>query len=236
MRTKRILLPALLTGLAVAIPAVAAPAPKSAAKAQEPQITGQYIEARTADVWTGPCVANSELNLAGKQAVMAWHVDHGTWGSVNLDGLSVIAVIRSANTLGDSDSSPLPAKAVVIVDSSASEAQRAALVNFAQSQSNGLLDNILAVETLPITFQTNVGGNHMAATLSAGNMVRVATRAISSVDELCHNEEVYYPPLAANLTNSMPAVATQASYQGGYLNATWNESERRGVFLASFAY
>ena len=26
-------------------------------------ITGQYMEARTCDVWTGPCFANAEVNL-----------------------------------------------------------------------------------------------------------------------------------------------------------------------------
>lgn len=235
MKAKDIILSAGLAALVFALPAGARPAAKSAAP-QTPQIIGQYMEARTADVWTGPCIANSEMNLAGKQAVMAWHVDHGTWGNITLDGLSVIAVVRSTNTLGDPDTNPLPAHAVMIVDQAASVAQRAALVSFAQSQSAGLLDNVVAVESSSIAFQTNVGGQHMAASLVAGNMVRVTTRSIGSNDELCHNEEVYYPPLAANLTHSMPAVATQASYQGGHLGATWNESERRGVFLAGFAY
>jgi hypothetical protein len=222
--------------LAAFVFAVPAGAKSKAAPPQTPRITGQYIEARTADIWTGPCIANSEMNLAGKQAVMAWHIDHGAWGNVSLDGLSVVAVVRSNNTLGDPDTNPLPARAVMIVDQSASDAQRSALVNFAQSQASGLLDDVVATESAPIAFQTNVGGNHMAASLSAGNMLRVTTRGIGSTDELCHNEEVYYPPLAANLTHSMPAVATQASYQGGHLGATWNEAERRGVFLADFAY
>jgi hypothetical protein len=232
IQSKRIILILALSALVSAVPAGAKP--KTAAP-QAPQITGQYIEARTADIWTGPCIANSEMNLTGKQAMMAWHIDHGTWANVSLDGLNVVAVVRSNNTLGDPDTNPLPARAVMIVDQSASVAQRSALVSFAQSQASGLLDDVVAIEAMPIAFQTNVGGNHMAATLVAGNMLRVTTRGIGSSDELCHNEEVYYPPLAANLLHSMPAVATTASYQGGHLGATWNESERRGVFLASFA-
>jgi hypothetical protein len=235
MKAKSIVLSAAITAIAFVVPVSA----KSAAKptpAQAPQITGQYIEARTADIWTGPCIANSELNLVGKQAVMAWHVDRGTWNGVSLDGLSVLAVVRSTNTLGDPDSNPLPARAVMIVDQSASEMQRVALVSFAQAQGSGLLDDVIAVKVSPIAIQTNIDGQHMAASVVAGNMVRVATRSLSSKDELCHNEEVYYPPLAANLTHAMPAVATQASYQGKDLGATWNESERRGVFLANFAY
>ncbi len=77
-----------------ALPAGAAP------KAQAPQITGQYLESRTADIYTGPCIANSETNLAGKQAVMAWHIDQGTWTNVDLSGLTVVAVVNAADTLG----------------------------------------------------------------------------------------------------------------------------------------
>ena len=35
------------------------------------QISGQYLESRTADVYTGPCFANSEVNLTGREAVLA---------------------------------------------------------------------------------------------------------------------------------------------------------------------
>lgn len=233
MKSKGIIFVLALAALVFAMPAAAN---SKAATPQAPQITGQYIEARTADIWTGPCIANSEMNLTGKLAMMAWHIDRGTWGGVSLDGLNVVAAVRSNNTLGDPDTNPLPARAVMIVDQTASAAQRTALVNFAQSQTSGLLNDVIAVKAMPISFQMNVGGNHMAATLVAGNMLRVTTRGIGATDELCHNEEVYYPPLASNLIHSMPAVATTASYQGGHLGATWNESERRGVFLANFAY
>ena len=35
-------------------------------------ITGKYIEARTCDVWTGPCFANAEMGMGGKHAVLGW--------------------------------------------------------------------------------------------------------------------------------------------------------------------
>jgi hypothetical protein len=215
--------------LLCAMPSVASPKP------QAPGIIGQYIEARTADVYTGPCFANSEANLVGKQAVMAWHIDHGVWGSVSLDGLSVVAVVRANATIGDPYTNPLPAKTLFIVDQSASDAQRAALVNFAQAQGGALLSDAVAIEAAPIQFATNVGGHHGSATLAAGNLVHITSRAVGDGDEFCHNEEVYYPPLAANLTHSMPAVATESSYTGNQLGVTWSESYRRGVFVGSFA-
>jgi hypothetical protein len=43
------------------------------------EISGEYLEARTCDVYTGPCFANGEVGIAGKEAVMAWKVDEGKW-------------------------------------------------------------------------------------------------------------------------------------------------------------
>ncbi len=219
-----------LFALVCAIPTGAAPKP------QAPQISGQYIESRTADVYTGPCIANSEINLAGKQAVMAWHIDKGTWGNVELDGLSVIAVVNASSTLGIVGSDPVMTQAVMIVDQAATDAQRAALINFAQAQAGAILNKIVAVEAAPVKFEMNVGGHHGVASLAAGNMLRVTTRLLNEGDEFCHNEDVYYPPLAANLTHSMPAVATESGYHGGHLGMTWTENDRRGVFLGTFAF
>src|SRR5215207_2946353 len=89
-------------------------------------ISGQYVEARTCDVWTGPCFANADFNLSGKNAVMAWRVDRGSLNGVKLDGLSVVAAIRASDTLGLEQSAP--AQVVLIVDSRATTEQRAALV------------------------------------------------------------------------------------------------------------
>ena len=57
-----------LTLVALALVLVAAPV-------QAAGISGDYLESRTCDVWTGPCFANAEMNLGGKQAVLAWKVN-----------------------------------------------------------------------------------------------------------------------------------------------------------------
>ncbi|MYF03530.1 MAG: hypothetical protein F4230_00520, partial [Holophagales bacterium] len=54
-------------------------------------VAGTYLEARTADVYTGPCFANSEVGLVGNEAIMAWRIEAGGWDGVDLSGLSVLA-------------------------------------------------------------------------------------------------------------------------------------------------
>ena len=115
----------------VIVALIAVAAPVSAAG-----ISGQYIEARTCDVWTGPCFANSEMNLTGKHAVMGWKVDKGAFDKVALDGLSVVAIVAASDTLGLDQTGP--GKAVLIVDSKATKEQRVALIAMARKQSGDL--------------------------------------------------------------------------------------------------
>lgn len=222
MNLKRSLTVFVLALLAFAAPALA-------------QIRGDYLEVRTADVYTGPCFANGEVGLTGHDAVLAWRISEGKWGDVALDGLSVVAVVRANATLGDPYSNPLPAKAVMIVDVQANAAQRAALIAFAQAQTAGLLKDIVAVEVAPIRFAMDVDGRHGFATLEAGNLAKISTRTITQGDSICHNEEVFYPPLASGLSHAMAAVAVNASYQGNHLGGTWREAERRGAFVGAFS-
>src|SRR5207237_5330372 len=110
--------------LLAAVALLALTAPLSAAG-----ITGTYIEARTCDVWTGPCFANAEMNLGGKHAVLGWQVEKGDFNGVSLNGLGVVAVVAASDTLGLQQTGT--SKAVLIVDSRANAAQREALVKLA---------------------------------------------------------------------------------------------------------
>src|SRR5580765_6889609 len=111
------------------------------------EIRGDYIETRSADVYTGQCFANGEVNLVGNQAILAWHVQSGGWDGVSLQGLTVAAAVRANGTLGDPYESPYPAKAVLLVDDQATSQQREALVHFAQHMGGELLKNVAQVIT-----------------------------------------------------------------------------------------
>src|SRR5438309_10977105 len=106
------------------------------------QISGDYIETRSADVYTGQCFANGEVNLVGNEAIMGWHVARGSWDGVALDGLNAVAVVRAKATLGDPYADPYPAKSVLVIDDSATAQQRAALESFVHHQTGKLTDNV----------------------------------------------------------------------------------------------
>lgn len=199
------------------------------------QISGDYVETRSADVYTGPCFANSEVNLVGNEAIMAWRISQGQWEGTRLEGLSVVGVVRANGTLGDPYENVLPAKAVIIVDEKATPAQRQALISFAQCMGGDLLSNAVRVEVAPIDIQVEHVGMHFGkASVQAGSLAGIQTRALGAKDHLCGNEETFYPPLTET-SHSMPAVALVDQYNGPGLGVSWTLRDKRSAFVGSFS-
>ena len=204
---------------------------KAADNAADIKAKGLYLEARTCDIWTGPCFANADFNIGGKQGVMAWRIEKGQAGDVSLDGLTVVAVVSAANTLGLEQSSP--AKTVVIVDSKASAAQRDALVRFAQQQGGKLLQNVVKVHAESITFNGCACKENACFELDA-TIAKVTTRCLDAEhDKVCGNEFAFYPPLVSNV-KAIPAGVLEQSYRGTGLGETWTDRDRRAAYVGSF--
>jgi hypothetical protein len=206
----------------------------AAAVSGQAAVKGDYIEVRSADVYTGPCFANSEVNLEGKQAILAWRVNQGSWQGVNLDGLSVVAVVQASATLGDPYHDPTPAKSVLILDQRANAQQRQALVEFAKSTAGPLASNVVRVVTAPIQVEVGQGENHGSVRVIAGNMARIETRSLCQGDHICGNESVYYPPLT-KVAHAMPAYTLQESFNGQGLGSVWNRMDTRSAFVGTFS-
>jgi len=198
---------------------------------QAAELTGQYIEARTTDVWTGPCFANADVNLGGKHAIMAWKIDKGQWNKVALDGFSVVAVLAASDTLGTLQTAP--GKAVLIVDERADRRQREALVAFAKQQGGDLLRNVVAVRSARVELSTCACAEGGCGTLRAGD-ARIQTRCLDHKhDKVCGNETAFYPPLARGV-KVQPALAAENVYTGKGLDSTWKDSGRRSAYLGTF--
>ncbi len=196
-------------------------------------VTGDYLEARSADIYTGPCFAMSEVGLTGQEAILAWKVREGDWKGVSLAGLSVVAVVRASATLGDPYHDPYPARSVLIVDSRANDQQKAALEAFAESKAGNLLAHVVRVEVAPIEMTIEHDDMHGAAKMVAGKFAQVETRSLCQGDHICGNETVFYPPLVA-LNHSMPAFTLESDYSGQGLGEVWKNVDKRSAFVGSF--
>jgi hypothetical protein len=195
-----------------------------------PSITGQYVEARNCDIWTGPCFANAEMNLTGKHAVIGWKVDKGTSAGVKLDGLSIVAVLAASDTLGLKQTAS--GKAILIVDAKATPAQRDALVLLARAQAGDLVKHVVSVQSAKVdmeVIQCKEGG---CAYLETGS-AKIETRCLEGHDKVCGNESAFYPPLSKGV-QVIPAMATEHTFSGKGFNETWSDADRRGAYVGKF--
>jgi hypothetical protein len=199
------------------------------------ELKGDYLETRTCDVYTGPCFANGQGGVTGKDAIMAWSIDRGTYEGVDLAGLKVVVVTNASDTLGFGGtlaSYPDPIRSVIIVDQKATERQREALVQFATV--NALhAGEVVKVLTAPIKMSLD----HFAAVgkLQAGKYANIETRKLHNGDCVCSNEETFYPPLNA-VKNAQAAFTVAGGFAGPGLGTRWSNDASRSAYLASFSY
>jgi len=206
----------------------------SAVSLQAQQVRGDYIESRSTDVYVAQCFANGEVGLTGNFALMAWHVQEGSWNGVKLDGLTVAAAVRARATLGDPYGDPYPAEAVLMVDDAANAAQRQALIALAQHEGGKLLENIARVEYVPVVLDMPQDPHEGHAVLRAGHLATIATRPLNHHDHICGNETNFYPPLT-KVENATSAVALTDEFSGEGLGSQWSAHGRRSAYIGSFS-
>jgi hypothetical protein len=210
--------------LALVVPATALDLPAGAT------VAGDYLEARSAEVVVGHCLANAEIGLAGREALLAWTVRTGSWAGESLDGLSVVAVVESDDTMGDVRSAPVAARAVVVVDERASQPQRDALLGLARSMAEPLLADVVAVEAAPIEIALGAGRR----SVRVGDLAALEVRERRHDDGLCGNEAALYPPLI-ELEHAHPAYTLVNEWRGPGLLGTWKSPEKSSAYTGTFA-
>jgi hypothetical protein len=214
--------------------------------AQAVEVQGDYVEARNADVFTGPCFSNAEIFIYGKQAVMAWKVNRGSWKGVDVAGLCVAAAVQADTTF--TQDNPARARAVLIVDSRADVRQRSALVDMAKTLGGTRLGN--RPEVVATRMQLKVEPHHGAvesehqahgmpqaprASFWAAGIAQIVTRPLDDRDHFCGNEIVAYPPLSTSV-EAKPAYTLSHEFKGDGLGARWDDPNCRSSFVGRFAY
>jgi hypothetical protein len=196
-------------------------------------IEGHYLEARTCQVYTGPCFANGEMGMAGKDAVMAWSIQHGVQDGIDLSGLNVALLVRASNTLGHQGFANAPTiRSVIVVDAAADSRQREALVRFVHSQAAAATVDVAAVEMAPIQMQLDVV--ELTGRLQVGQLVTLSTRKARPTDCICSNESAFYPPLT-KLAGFVPGVTIEGEVKARELGTRWSIPDTRTAYLGTFS-
>jgi len=199
-----------------------------------PTISGDYLEVRSCDVYTGSCFANSEMNLAGKEGMLLWSVREGSWNGTKLDGLRVMAVVKADGCLNDLKYQPRSGNAVLIVDANADAKQKEALQDFARAMSGKLISKVVDVKSAPIEAKLATCTKLGCESVKAGDLVEISTSCLGGKHDICGNEETFYPPLS-KVEGAYPVFTDVATFNGQGLDCTWQIAGKRSAFLATFS-
>jgi hypothetical protein len=207
-------------------------APASILAGSNGTISGDYIEARTAEVFAGGCVMNSEAETMGRQAVLAWRVDRGSYHGVSLDGLAVMAAVSGDSNLGMREmggEAPRTVQAALVVDARATLAQRDALVALARDFSKGVVHDVVSVEQAPIAFWADKDRVALAAP-----HVQLTVNKVLKHDPSCGAMQ-WFRPLTTVQQATMGVAETHA-FSGSALGTKWSDPNKRSAFFARFTY
>ena len=193
-------------------------------------LRGEYVEARTAEVFAGGCVMSSQAETMGKTAVLAWHVTEGVYDGQKLDGLSVVAAVAGDRNLGIREiggEAPSYVRAVIYVDQRATPAARRALVKMADELSRGLISEIVEVKTAPVTFDSS---DH-AVQVSAGDASLSVTKHMHH-DPSCGATKWFTP--FTRIESPTMGITEALSYSGRELDTRWSDPHKRSSFYGAF--
>ncbi len=117
------------------------------------KLTGTYCEACNCDV-ACPCVFLSPPTDGECTALVGWHIDKGTYGSVDLENLNVALAVHSPGHMAQ-----VKWRAALYFDQKASEKQKDALTQIFTGQAGGHpgmlvthVGDVLGIKQVPIEF------------------------------------------------------------------------------------
>jgi len=194
-------------------------------------VSGAYVEARTAEVFTGGCIMNSEAETMGKQALLAWKVDRGSFNGIAIDGLSVVAAVSGDRNLGmqEMGGEKPSVRSALFVDQRANSAQQLALVAMANELSNGLVGTIVQVTSAPIEFIDH--GSEIQVT--AGPASLDVNKHLTH-DPTCGAMQWFHP--LAMVDDAAIGVAAEHVFTGSALGTKWSDPNKRSAFFGTFRY
>ena len=192
-----------------------------------PNIQGEYIEARSASVYVGACHFGAEYVEGGKEATMVWNIQQGSWNSVSLDGLTVVAVVSAKGNLAVDFKTR---KSVLYLDTNTTPEQQAALKDLLSTKQAKELGTIVTTQTAPINFSKN-GTKY---NVEVGKVLSLTANRYPCV-HCTQPHQIWYKPLIA-LDNPIVGKSEVYRYKDSYLTVNWQQGDAlNNVFVGSFS-
>ncbi|HEU0025957.1 MAG TPA: DUF1326 domain-containing protein [Ktedonobacterales bacterium] len=180
------------------------------------QFTGEYFENCNCDI-VCPCLFSAQAPFTSQptegacDVAFAFHIERGSYGDVQLDGLNVAVMAHTPGAMASGDWS-----VALYVDERADDRQSQALQAIFSGAAGGvmgqfapLISTVLGVKAVPITYTKN--GAHRS--LEMPGLARLAVQAVPSV---VPNTEIW-------VANAHPFNPEGVAMAIGGSNSTWSD-------------
>jgi hypothetical protein len=194
-------------------------------QAESTNITGDYVEVRTASVFAGACHYNGEVTTTGRDAMMAWNVTSGSWDGVDLKGMRAIAIVSADDNLSNAQA---VRRSELIIDKAASHAQAVAMLSAIKSRYAEALGEIISVRSAPIEFKHEGKTYEVSSSEAAINVEAMPNDLCCRMPNL-----VWYSPLVP-VGQRKVGYTIKALYAGHTVGDTWQRAGENSAFYGRF--
>lgn len=188
--------------------------------------SGTYVEARTASVYAGACHYNDEFVGAGRDALCAWRIESGSYGGVDLAGVSIAAVITADANL---DERTAARRSVIHVDAALDGTRVAAAVRWLATTRADVLGTVVALRVAPLSI-TTAGESY--AVSSPGSFELVGA---TMPDRACcaMPQNVWYAPFD-RLDRPLVGLDQRFDVRAPELDRAWSRPGENAAFTGRF--
>jgi len=188
------------------------------ASAQTHNVTGQYVEDRSSRVYACPCEWSSDFVMAGREAVLAWNIQSGTFQGESLAGLRMAVVLVADYSLNVPQSSR---RATLFVDQSAPMHQRRAAEAWLTARYGDLLGRVTSTHVVPIDFALTPD----SVSLEIRDVLSLRMRRANLATDTETWGALIYEPFI-ELTSQTMGTPLRAKYSAPDQQRSWTRSEQ----------
>jgi hypothetical protein len=188
---------------------------------------GQVMEVHAVEVYTGGCTASAQATSGGRSMLRVWSFEDGVQNGVALRGLQIAALQAADQNLASAETAPK--SAVVYLPRNASDAQRAALVEWLKAANAEIVDTPLTEKITDIRYAQN--GARIS--LNIGEGIAMKTREIQKCDTGACGESLWYKP-RTKIGDYTVLVNESSTVSEPALSLVWKDNSAKSVFFGSF--
>jgi hypothetical protein len=215
-----------LIGMRTSIVCALALAAAVAGSARAAGVTGEYVEARSANVYIGACHREGEMLNSGRSALVAWKIAGGDHQGVSLKGVTAAAIVGADKHIDFADARR---RTILYVSAPAGPAQQEAAVAWLRERAGSSLGEIVAVRFGAVEF----GSADKTIQVRVGSVA--ALNARKSPGETCCKQplEVWGKPLMP-LRQAKVGFSSRVEYTDAGLLTSWKTENQNNVFFGAF--